>query len=370
MRLTRFFERKNQSEQTKKVYSIEMEQYSKYNNMQLDDLFLEAEQEQIPYINERNQIITPNVNNTKLYERLYNYQKFLTENLNPNSVKFKMSVIKTVYNNCCYDIKYPDLPAIKITPKSVNLITNEQIKVLLKFCNLKYKALTLHLATTGMRITDAMNITIQDWIESFGGNDINCIHNPITEYSFYEFHPHKTPNIKCQVFSTLETTEAIRKYLIREEEKGKVLKNDLRLFNLSKTINDKIERGYINKYYNRRTIEINKHNESFDVKIHPHMFRKFFITTISANINNQKIISKLAGHTSVETTDDNYVFFNKEDIWKEYKKVLKVLSFEEEIVYREVKDEHFDLINDFVNKYENKEKVLRESISFEVDDLL
>ena len=110
--------------------------------------------------------------------------------------------------------KYPDLNPI---PREWYVIDKEDIKYVLSYSNIHFRAVLNFLAVTGLRITDACALTIKDFMVATQEYH-NCTElddflasAPQDMMGYWELKPNKTKklNIKCKVCNTPESSNLI-----------------------------------------------------------------------------------------------------------------------------------------------------------------
>lgn len=183
-------------------------------------------------------------------------------------------------------------------------ISTDLIRAMMQHTDIKGKAVLLMLATTGVRIGELLKIKCTD------------VHFPTADVPMTHFtiRAKDTKNgQKRFVFCTTECTEAVREwikvrgdYLTANAKRGLGLKNrtdakdtsDDRLFPMSiKTVTELLAETMIKVTGSNARDEVT--NRSL---MHPHLFRKFFATQLSGEMNKD-VIEYLLGHwTNLDNT--------------------------------------------------------------------
>jgi integrase len=377
--LNLFFEKKpNLSERTKKSYRESIGLFCEFTGMTLPELLEEAQNEQIAYINDNNQIITPNVDKTafKYYLDKFKQRELLTKK--ESTLKLRLSNIKAVYKTLIgkNNIKIPEIQEFKTkvwNNKNKKGLSQHKIKKIIEKSNTKYKAIFAFASCTGMRIGDILQLTCKDWLKSIGLKTIDeAMYEKKDIIGFFEFYPQKTPKIWCQVFNTPESNKLIQNFLIeRKLSKENITENSLLFLKkpskhtitvnfysnkINNILHDEEVEELKTKGYTYEEIEgltdqeieklkkegITKEKLAEKIEkisyFHPHALRSYFTTTVGNNISNLKIAARLAGHAMPEATDDNYIRFSKEQIYSHYIKLIPYLTVLSEVEVKTITD--------------------------------
>ena len=335
---------------TKERYGQVLNRYSRIIKKPLQTSLQEAQEEQIPYINKRNQIIIPRIENTTLYNDILTYIQYSRKtHRTDNGLTSDLATIKTFYNT--YNIKTPKIKLNKYKPK-IKLLTKPLIKTALNLCRPNTRIIYHFLMSTGIRVGDMVNFTIDDFLEA---TNITSINNLIicdpreVGLGYWEFQPKKTKNssgIICKTCSTSETNQLIIEYL-KERNTIQPLDSDDYLFlniqlkkHKPKNIATNTQRISMRLYntklkeyeqlYNTNQITKKKFNELKDniPKFHCHGLRKYFISVLANHGVPVRVSAVMEGHTPPIVTDTNYVDISKETVMNEYFKLIPYLSIE------------------------------------------
>lgn len=363
------------------------------------------------------QLISFDVNSPESYINIYinTFIQYCKEtNIKTNSINNYLTQILAILS--FYGIKLPVLEKFDRQASKWTLLSKEDFKFIINDCSLMYKGLIKFLMSTGMRISDALSLTIGDFMEATSGshNYVNVedfIDNaPADMIGYYRFNPSKTKrfNIECQTFNDPETSNLIlqnlRKlkdeyYPMKNKEKGLDLKpsKDDALFGSQKAYfkgkltqdsvsdtfykkNKKLRNHHINLIDERiknKTLSIEDREKEISKipKFHAHSCRKFFSSMIAKNCGNLRICAILEGHTSPIKTDSSYIEIDVEEIKEAYLSALPDLSLEntETKVYTsEIRREMESKINSLQKELDEKEKQVNniEKRLSGVDDIL
>lgn len=266
-----FCTKKQHSPQSQTVYKTSLNKYSDFNNMSLYELIKEAETEEDKGIRWKR---------STLLNRLENFRAYLVQNFSENTAKQDLSRVKTFYKSFRIEIGELDYLSNKVYNKKPSLgfeeiIDKDTIRRTLELCTPVLKSLILFQTSSGSAKAEALNLTIQDFIDSVSNytdatelkqvlNDLNgkCIipkfkikRQKINEYYY--------------TFCSPECTQQIVDYL----KMRRVKSLDEQLFKISDV------------YYKQMLIQMNtqlglgKCSDGFN-KLRSHQLRKYFATSL------------------------------------------------------------------------------------------
>lgn len=351
--LNNFFNKKalkgtNLSERSKVAYTGILNQFSEANNKTLQTLLQEAKEDQTPYLNNRNQIIMPDIDSSRLSEQVTHFIETQKQQKNqPQTINDKLSKIKSFFK--FNKLEFPNFK-LQTEKQTVKILSKEQIGEILKNMSTKQRAMYGFLLATGMRISDMVKLTIEDFMEAIGVDDIKyLIHTEVNNVGYWEFVPQKTRNssgVTCMTCSTPEANNNIISYLRKRNRKTKLALDqplfmtnrgnayDAQIFStLSYRESQRIKKDMI-KGYERDLedgkISKRKYDELVEKtpKFHPHGLRKYFISVLANQRVPSRISAVMEGHVPPIATDDHYVKISKEAVIEEYTKIVPYLSFE------------------------------------------
>lgn len=378
-----FFQKRNQlALGTKKRYIAHIRNYCNFLGYSVQEFIEEANQEQISYINENNQIITPDVEQTNLKFYLDSFQKYCLQNMSASTAESCISTVRAVYTSLGHNLQLPKRKHISTPVSSNSRLTREKIQKVLRLSNKKYTSLIVLMASTGMRISDALKLRIIDWLHAINQNNLHkALQSDESVIGYFEFYPVKTKksNILCQTFNTPESNEYIKEYLKERMSKGEELTEDSSLFKLSIDSQSTVNKYFDlrnQKLYDEEVNELEREKEAgllteteFEEKknniskFHPHALRKYFITMVGNYCENLKVAARFAGHTLPEATDQNYIRFQKEELLHHYLKVIKYLSFDEEVKITEITSQDIREFNEMKQKIIEKDSELKAELA-------
>ncbi|KZX10324.1 tyrosine-type recombinase/integrase [Methanobrevibacter filiformis] len=338
--IQRIIIRKNLSKHRVKSYKTIIKEIHEITNKTITKLINEAKEEQKPKI-ENTQIVIRDINDRQITQIYYKYYKYLKSKNKPSSIDQKLKTFRSFFNE--YDVELPKNIRINIPQKLIrngDIPDIEDIKKAVIHSKLRNKSILMLMATSGMRSGDIRNLKVVDFINAtikyHEYKDINEAIKVLSKIKevipCWEFIPQKTRkqgNI-CITFNTPETTKSILDYL----KERKHLKNEDYLFTSTKTKNKEkkirnttlsaIFRDLNNNYFSGKSTE----SKSF---FHAHALRKFFSTTFRTHCHDtihQKIVM---GHSLESKILESYQMINKEDLLKDYKKIILYLTINENL---------------------------------------
>lgn len=347
-------------------YAIAIKYFVEANNLPFNQMVKNVRAEQNDRI-ENNVIIKYDPDYGIINDYIYTFVRHMKverENSN-NSVKAFLTRIKIVFS--ALKIQLPTLPDFKDDTQEWYLLTKEDIKCVLDASTVHHKALITFLAVTGLRISDALSLTINDFMlatqEYHEFSDVNeFIDNaPSGMIGFWNFNPSKTQRHKiiCKVCNTPEASDYIllslrkrKKFFIdksrKEDKLIEISKDDPLFASRSYTFKKSLTpHGIVfmfkdkNKYLKKERERILKQKldeEKINLrtyeklieeypKFHAHGLRKFFISTLATNCGDLRLCATMEGHASPLKNDSSYNKVSDNDIKESYFKVIPDLSF-------------------------------------------
>ena len=306
-----------------------------------------------------------------------------------------------------YGVKLPNIEKFKRQTPKWNLLQKEDFKFIIQDSILSHAALIKHLESTGMRLKDALNITLGEYMTATSDyhncTDINDFIDtaPQDMIATWDFIPEKTKkyNIPCLTFSDQETNNLILQNLRKIKDEYLPRLNKEKNLNLKVTKDDALfssrksnykghllPRGVSDMFY-KKNKKLKEHHiklikeaidngelapEDFEKevnkipKFHAHGCRKYFISTISKNCGDLRLCALMEGHTTPLATDAAYVKHDVKDVKEAYMMAIPDLSLEntETKVYTsevrremETKINYLDKENETLKEKYNKKEV-------------
>ena len=381
---TNFISSRNITKGSQYNYEKVLTKFANSSNSTLEKIITDCKNQQDKVIekiinhgtdNQGNQIIEKeiikfDVNNPDSKVKLYldNYVNYCQEIKNSNStIRTNLILIHSFLKY--YNIKLPKLEKLKKDNKKWYLLEKEDFKYILNDCTITQASLIKFLQSSGMRIGDALSLTIGDFMEATRDYhnfvDVNEFIDkaPKDMIGTWNFHPQKTIKfqVQCITFNDPETSNLIlqnfRKikneyipYLKNKYDIERVITKEDALFPSKKSRytgplqsnttstqfwkkNKKLREWRISKI--KEAIvngEISAEDYEKEVakipKFHAHACRKYFETTIAHNCGDLRICTLMEGHVSPVKTDTAYIKQDIETVKEAYMSALEDLSLE------------------------------------------
>ena len=342
------------SKQTYQTMKIILNHYSEFQNMSLHELLLEADKEEEERLRWKNR---------KLKTRLISYMNHLRENMTINSTRTYLKLVKAFYNH--HEIEIHKLPKINeknsITPSPItynDLPDKEIIKQAVEIAEPLMKALILFLLSTGLSKVDALNINIEEFIESTAHYHQNKKLDQVETLHYLQQLSEKVdiiPTFRSRrqktnkyfiTFCSPEATIEIINYLLLRNSKKELNKTD-KLFKINPhTYTLKFEE--INEVLGLSTVG------SYN-RFRGHMLRKFHASNLAKAGMDRYLINVLQGKSN-GAVDDVYFYEDENHLREEYLKHMHSLLIFSEVKEVTIHSEEYNVL-----KKENEK--LKEQIS-------
>ena len=291
-----------------------MNHYSKFQQLSIHELIQEADNEEEQGIRWKRR---------KLKTRLINYMNYLRENMTLNSAKTYLKIVKAFYNH--HEIEIHKLPKLNEKNSIVtepitysDLPDKEIIKKAVELSEPLMKAIILFLSSSGISKVDALNITIQQFIDAtyHYHHQVDLYQSLATLWDISKntdiipiFKARRQKTNKYYItFCTHEATMEILNYLAIRSRKQDIHSYD-KLF--------KIEPHYY-------TIKFEELNDLLGLqkvgsynRFRGHMLRKFHASALSKDGMDRYLINVLQGKSN-GSVDDVYFFEDENRLKEEY----------------------------------------------------
>lgn len=242
------------------------------------------------------------------------YEKLYLENVPPKTRKVSLASIKVfmLYNLPKYDERLPPSSWYKLTHgkyKGSSSVVNDKVptvetlRKILMGANLRSKTLFMMLATSGMRISEALSIR---W------DDINFKNNPTSIELGVEIT--KT-NQSRTVFITPETTEILLQWEEAKEDYAKKRENSWPSYYDAEKVFPFSYQNALVMWWTLLTNSKNSKKDHTRYIYHPHVLRKFFRSRLS-KVLPPDYIEFLMGHDTPRTKE--YLDLPVEELGEEY----------------------------------------------------
>lgn len=308
-----------------------------------------------------------------------------------------------------YNITLPDMESLKKDPKKWYLLEKEDFKYILNDSPIIHASLIKFLQSSGMRISDALSLSIGDFMEATSEYhnfvDVNdFIDNaPQNMIGTWYFHPQKTMKfqVPCLTFNDPETSNLILQHL--RKIKNEYIPYAKRKYDFDKTMlkSDALFGSQKSKYIEPlhpnptgtqfwvknkklrewRILKIKEaiangeiSAEDYDKevskipKFHAHACRKYFETIIAKNCGNLRICTLMEGHVSPIKTDSSYIKQDIEDVKEHYMAAIPDLSLEHTDVKVYTSDVRREM-EEKISNLESQNETLKSELG-KMDDIL
>lgn len=318
IKLIQLIQRRNLSKERVKQYDTVFKELFLLLSKTPSQLLEEVKEEQQPYLDK---IGIPRIiamDDRKLNNYQFWYHKYLTDKGNAETTKEeKIKTFRTFFKE--YYIGLPR--TIKFYSKPNRLRTSDiptwrDIKESLIYCkNNREKAIVTLIATSGIRESDVVRFTIQDFLNATAIYHNGAIENLLTKNPFgivplYDFMPIKTINQGnlCVTFNTGECSYYIFEYLKKRIKEGYSVNPEDPLFRSLKYPHF-MKPAVILRMFQRlnKELKLGKDKNGVYGKFRSHNLRKLFSTTCrrsitKVTINKDKyseldLVSIFTGHT-------------------------------------------------------------------------
>lgn len=324
----------NHSKATKDVYFHCLNEYSLYFNQNLQELLIEAEND------ENNRI---KWKHCRLKAKLIEYRHYLLGKFAFNTVKKHMNCILNFYK--FYDVEIQKLP--KLNEKSIkkpqpiyfkDLPDKEVIREALKLSSPLLKAIILFSCSSGCGRAETLSLTIQDYINALSEylpdrkTDIFEIIDYLNETN--EIIPafrvlRRKTNKYYITYCSSEAVEAINAYILTRKDK---ITNDSKLF--------KINRNYLTELFRKTNDRLGLGLVGDYSRLRCHMLRKFHASALYNDGMSLDKINDLQGKAK-NKTNEAYFMTNPDNLKLEYIEHLPAISINKDVEKLYVKSSEF-----------------------------
>lgn len=318
IKLMQLVQRRNLSKEREKQYNIVFSELFLLLDKTPSQLLEEAKEEEQPYIDKNSFPRIIAMDDRKVNEYQFRYHNYLTKKGNAETTKKEKlnsyrSFLKEYYIDLPRPIKFHTKPH---RLRTSDIPTLEDVKNSLNYCkNYREKAIISLITTSGIRESDVVRFTIQDFLDATaiyhdGRIEDLLSKNPFDIVPCYDFMPIKTVNQGnlCVTFNTGECSYYIFKYLNERIKEGYSVRPEDSLF-IGLKYPHFMKPAVILRMFQRLNKELKYGKDKNGVygKFRSHNLRKLFSTNCRRNItkivnNNDKytqldVISIFTGHT-------------------------------------------------------------------------
>ena len=156
--LQKFINSRNLEKSTIKSYKTVISQYEKFHNETIEDLIVEAWNDEEEY---------QNIYQRRINNRIMDFRTALieTENLATNTINLKIMKLQTFYTH--YGVTFPKVKGLKDKSKQLtyyDLPNKKQISMACESTSIQNQAIILFIASSGTGRTECANLTIKDFV--------------------------------------------------------------------------------------------------------------------------------------------------------------------------------------------------------------
>lgn len=377
-KLLKYFRKRHLEDETKILYTTIFKNYYHATGLTPTHAIEEADYDE------------DNINRMKrrrIVDHLDDFEEYLEENFSESTLKVFMSITRTFYR--FYEITVPNSvrrPPNPTPETSLEDIPNVgHIKKAIDFADIKYKAIILLLASSGMRQGDCRGLTLKHFINALK-KYVKLSLTDLKDISYVrELLPEKIGPLWWTIwmekkkryytcFSTPESLEYILRYLEHHpphdfKENTYLFRNYKRrgynTFKQNKD-NNKVGTGFIsrttlNNYFrsiNRRCKYPIRHNGY--IFFNPHSLRSWFANQ-GADIENgigEKNTRMLMGHRVRDSTGRSYIKPNYKKLYNLYYKNMDIFTIYNKVEVHDVTDDRLAEIE----QQRKKEKIEYEAM--------
>lgn len=323
-------------------YSYHMQRYCNSTGMTPTQLLEEAENEEEERIPLRK---------SKLKEHLKNFELFLiVKDYSKKHQESAMGSIRNFYSWHDIQLPRPRPNRTKKTHETIDDIpSREDIKKAVTQCNLKYKAIILLMASSGMGSAEVRSLKVQDFLDSLSEYfrrplkmplDIDNIRKRLEGkivIPSFNIERIKT-SMPYTTFASPESINAIFEFLDAYPPNSP----DNFLFPITiKNKNKQIQESGFTKYFSRLNDICGFGQVNRTKKFHSHALRKYFASTLINKDIKQWSIDFMLGHAVKNRTTGAYFKPDPAQIKNDYLKIVEDLSIIEEFDVKHLETDEY-----------------------------
>lgn len=342
--LDRFSTERNHSQNTKRGYKDSIQLFEKITGKNIDELLTIAESEK-----------KLEWEDTQLRLWLISFRNYCYKHYKEGTGKRHMGRVKAVFAH--YNINIGRLPyaSTKQVRKSEeidyeDLPNREILKKCIEIKNPLLKAVTLFMSSTGISKADALNLTVQDYLDAtITYHNTNNIYDAIKILDKSEISIIPTFKLQRQktgetyrTFASPESVKAVNIYLLSRE----YLNINDKLFDISSS--------QLNRIFRETNHKLCLGTVNGRARFTPQMLRSYHASQLSEAGMNDNLIDLIQGRKPQSIARKSYIRIKREKLKEEYIKALPYIVVED---IEEVKTEL-----DVVKK--EKEVLERENTEF------
>ena len=322
---------------SRKVYRSALSKYSLLNGLSLQELLMEAEQEEEDGVRWKHR---------KLKQRLTDYQNYLLKEYNYNTAKLYMSKVKVFYKD--NDIEIHQLPPLNRKQANLSepvmfndLPSKETLREAYNIATPLFKAYILFAISSGCAKAEILSLTIYDYQEWINGKDPTVDEIVPT----IRLKRQKT-NKYYTTFCSPEAVREIHNYLKTRND------DDDRLF--------KVNERYLNRAFQQMNDKLGFGRLNGKAILRPHMLRKFHASHLYNAENGLSLdeIDSLQGR-SKNIIRESYYFDDPNDLKKKYTRNIDQVTILDQVHTLTVDSPEVELLKQKAAKIDELEKLVK-----------
>ena len=263
---------------------------------------------------------------------LLSFKEFLqSQNYSPQNISVIMTVIRSFYRE--FEI---DIPHIVVRKKEVSrqklsdVPTIEHLRLVMKHCNPKYRAIISLMLSSGMGASEVLSLTYSDFLKSIetylnGSTDIGVIPDILgrndTLIIGTWYVTRKKTSMDYVTFSSPESIEYIIEYLLSSPVKNK----NNNLFRTARHQQTPLTYNAFKNYFARLNEVCNFGRYGRQNFFRSHSLRKLFASTLFKHKISKLNVDWFLGHR-IDPISESYFKTDIESLKQEYSTVVQYLT--------------------------------------------
>ena len=322
----------NWTQNTHRIYTSTLNSYCQYHKMTLPELISEAETDEET---------THKVSKRQIRNRLLHYILHLQqEGCEVNTTRTYLSRILKVYRY--HDIELPHLPPLgqANVEQFEDIPTRDMMIYALRVGNSRTRALVSLLASSGIRVSDLCELTVQDFMTACNEysrcSDVRGFMVELLNSNKLIVPTWRIPNKKTGTsyvtFSSDEASRYLAEYLLECLRRDLILPGD-KLFGIAP--------ASMSRYFKRLNDRLDFGRLKTRCRFHPHALRRFFATTLTNAGCDFLSVEFMLGH-KLSPVQEAYYKADPVRLRQKYMQYLRYVTFLEDIRVRDIKSSELE----------------------------
>lgn len=359
--LLKYFRKRHVVESTQRIYIYHFQKYYKATGLTPTEAIKEADDEEENRIRLKRRSINDHLDDFELYLEDQKYSEL--------HIKNSIKIIRAFYT-----LNSIELPPYQRRPlktavheELIDLPNIDDIKRALSFANVKYQAMIILMASSGMRQGDCRNLRLKNFVDCISEyikidvNELTDMDHVIQKFPEQigplTWHYQMQKNRQFHTcFSTPESLDYILAYLHHQPPKKP--EEDTFLFRNPK--DREMHKLTVNVYF-RRLNGICQFPISANGYIYfrPHNLRKWFGNQLKKTDLGYLETRILMGHEIQDDTGQRYLKDDYEDLKKRYYRNMDEVTIYGKVEVHDLTDEKVKKLEERMNKLERENKILK-----------